>query len=121
MLFLATARVITRVQTAGRPDDAIQVVAVGQGLCNDGELAPAQVQSEDRCKGKGADFRGLAASALLLRLWISNGNNKSSQLSARRPQEGRHSGGLAPIKGTRWLSHSKNKTNVALIKLPKIG
>jgi len=29
VLFLATARVITRVQTAGRPDDAIQVVAVG--------------------------------------------------------------------------------------------
>jgi cytochrome c oxidase subunit 2 len=29
VLFLATARVITRVQGAGRPDDAIQVVAVG--------------------------------------------------------------------------------------------
>jgi cytochrome c oxidase subunit 2 len=29
VLFLATARVITRVQSAGRPDDAIQVVAVG--------------------------------------------------------------------------------------------
>jgi cytochrome c oxidase subunit 2 len=29
VLFLATARVITRVQNAGRPDDAIQVVAVG--------------------------------------------------------------------------------------------
>src|SRR4029077_8560863 len=29
VLFLATARVITRVQTAGRPDEAIQVVAVG--------------------------------------------------------------------------------------------
>ena len=28
-LFLATARVITRVQRAGRPDDAIQIVAVG--------------------------------------------------------------------------------------------
>jgi cytochrome c oxidase subunit II len=29
VLFLATARVITRVQKTGRPDDAIQVVAVG--------------------------------------------------------------------------------------------
>jgi cytochrome c oxidase subunit 2 len=29
VLFLATARVITRVQEAGRPDDALQVVAVG--------------------------------------------------------------------------------------------
>jgi cytochrome c oxidase subunit 2 len=29
VLFLATARVITRVQRAGRPDDAIQVVAIG--------------------------------------------------------------------------------------------
>jgi cytochrome c oxidase subunit 2 len=29
VLFLATARVITRVQEAGRPDDAVQVVAVG--------------------------------------------------------------------------------------------
>jgi cytochrome c oxidase subunit 2 len=29
VLFLATARVITRVQNAGRPDDAVQVVAIG--------------------------------------------------------------------------------------------